>query len=130
LVAAGLAGLAGGSAAMAQPCTDQPTQSAMNRCANAAYRKVDTELNAAYREIMTRFADDQAAKKRLTAVQRVWIAFRDAECAFVTGGSAEGSLHPYLLATCLQGLTGARLAQLRAYLDCQEGDLTCPVPAR
>ena len=124
-----IATLAGGDAAMTRACTDQSSQSAMNQCAGAAYEKTDAELNAAYREIMARLASDQQARQRLTAAQRAWIAFRDAECAFATEGSAGGSIYPYLLTTCRDGLTGARLAQLRAYLDCREGDLACPVPA-
>lgn len=33
-----------------------------------------------------------------------------------------------LLAGCLAELTEARAAQLDAYLACEEGDLSCPVP--
>ena len=94
------------------------------------FKRTDAELNAAYREIIGRLAGDPEARQRLVAAQRAWIAFRDAECAFATASSADGSIYP----TCCtrpacDGLTGARLAQLHAYLNCQEGDLACPVPA-
>jgi uncharacterized protein YecT (DUF1311 family) len=126
-VAAGALSLAG-TGAIAQPCGDQSTQLALNRCADAAYGKTDGELNVAYREITTRLAADAEGKRHLVAAQRAWLAFRDAECAFATAASADGSIYPMLRANCLDGLTGARLTQLRRYLDCQEGDLSCPVP--
>jgi uncharacterized protein YecT (DUF1311 family) len=124
-----VAGLAGADAATAQPCTDRPSQGDMSRCAAAAYKRADAELNEAYRKILTRLVDDAEAKRRLVAAQRAWIAFRDAECAFATAPGADGSVYPYLLTTCLAGLTEARLGQLQVYLDCREGDLACPVPA-
>lgn len=116
--------------AQAQECGDQTSQAAMNECANHAYRTSDAALNAAYREIVARLADDEAGRGRLQAAQRAWLAFRDAECAFATADSADGSIHPYLQATCLDALIQARLGQLKIYLACQEGDLSCPVPAR
>jgi len=125
-----LALLGWSSAAQAQDCSNQPTQMAMNECAGHAYRKTDAALNAAYREIAARLAEDAAGRGRLQAAQRAWIAFRDAECAFATADSADGSIYPYLQTTCLDGLTQARLTQLQAYLVCQEGDLSCSVPAR
>ena len=47
------------------------------------------------------------------------------KCAFATASAAGGSDHPLLRANCR---TGARLAQLHGYQDCQEGDLSSPVP--
>ena len=119
-----------GGAVQARECGDQTSQAAMSECAGQAYRKSDAALNAAYREIVARLADDEAGRGRLQAAQRAWLAFRDAECAFATADSAGGSIQPYLQATCLDALTKARLTQLRAYLACEEGDLSCPVPPR
>lgn len=114
--------------AQAQECGDQASQAAMSECAGRAYRKSDAALNTAYREIVARLADDVAGRGRLQAAQRAWLAFRDAECAFANADSAGGSLYPYLQATCLDALTRTRLQQLQAYLACEEGDLSCPVP--
>ena len=128
LLVLGLALLSG--AVQAKECGDQASQAALNECAGQAYRGSDAALNAAYREIRARLADDAAGRARLQTAQRTWLAFRDAECAFATAASADGSIHPYLQATCLEALTAARLDQLQAYLACEEGDLSCPVPAR
>lgn len=117
-----------GTVALAQDCGQLPTQLAMNQCAATAFAKTDAALNAVYRDITARLADDAAGKQRLTLAQRGWLAFRDADCAFVAAPTAGGSIQAMVRSNCLDDLTQARLAQLQAWLDCQEGDVTCPVP--
>ena len=117
-----------GAAEQAQDCADLPSQAAMNECADHAYRRTDAAVDAAYREIVARLAGNEAGLARLEAAQRAWIAFRDAECTFATAAATDGSGRPYLQATCLYDLAQTRLDQLQDYLDCQEGDLSCPVP--
>lgn len=95
----------------------------------ADLKKADHELNLAYKQIETRLADDHDAKSRLVHAQRAWIAFRDAECVFQSGGEDGGSIAPTIVAVCDTALTTARTQQLKAYLNCEEGDLSCPVPA-
>lgn len=118
------------SVAAAQECdrTDE-TQGGMTICASADFTASDSQLNAAYGEIMRRLADDQDGRKRLQAAQRAWVSFRDGECAFQTAMTTGGSIHPMLVAQCRTALTDERTKQLDAYLACAEGDMTCPVPA-
>lgn len=78
---------------------------------------------------MKRLADDADGRKLLQVSQRAWIAFRDAECAFQNDHSKDGSIYPLLMGQCLTALTKARAGQLGAYLNCEEGDMSCPVPA-
>jgi uncharacterized protein YecT (DUF1311 family) len=104
----------------------------MNRCADKSFQQADSELNALYRQITNRLkGDGDAAEtlKALVAAQRAWVAFRDAECAFVGSGTIGGSVHPMIVASCRAGLTEKRIADFKAFLKCQEGDLSCPVPA-
>ena len=115
--------------ARAEDCAELTSEIAMNECAAAAYGTTDAELNRVYRGIMARLAEDEEGRQRLTTAQHAWLAFRDAECAFRTDRSAHGSIHPYLVTSCRDGLSVDRVAQLRGYLTCQEGDLACPVPA-
>ncbi len=123
-----VAGLSG--KALAQGCDPaDESQAGMNICADAGYKSEDAKLNKAYREIVKRLADDAEGKKLLQKSQRDWIAFRDAECAFSTNDSKGGSIYPMLLSQCLAGLTAARAEQLSGYLNCEEGDMSCPVPA-
>lgn len=114
----------------AQDCANASSQTAMSLCAGQAYGKTDAELNAAYKQITARLKDDRDTSKLLRDAQRNWLAFRDAECAFSTSASAQGSVYPTLVAQCRDGLTHTRVTDLKAYLHCQEGDLSCPVPSR
>lgn len=115
--------------ALSQDCApSDDSQMCLNQRAGAEYRLEDDKLNNAYGEILKRLADDAEGRKSLQAAQRAWIAFRDAECAFANDKSKDGSIHPLLMGQCLTALTKARTDQLGAYLNCEEGDLSCPVP--
>ncbi|CAN7227330.1 lysozyme inhibitor LprI family protein [Phyllobacterium sp. LjRoot231] len=115
----------------AESCdTGSSSQADLNECYGNAYKKSDGELNALYKQITARLKDDAATTKLLVAAQKAWVAFRDAECNFSTSGSAQGSIYPMTQAICLDGLTSRRIDDLKSYLKCEEGDLSCPVPAK
>jgi len=130
--------LAAGAHAQPQPqtqpqlikCGNASTQTDLNLCADQAYRKSDAELNAAYRTVTARLKDDQATLAKLQSAQKAWLFFRDAECAFSSGGTTGGSAYPMVLSQCLDKLTQTRTKVLRAYLKCEEGDMSCPVPGK
>jgi uncharacterized protein YecT (DUF1311 family) len=116
--------------ALAQDCApSDDSQMCLNQRAGAEYKSADDKLNETYGEIVKRLADDAEGKKMLQAAQRAWIAFRDAECAFANDHSKDGSIYPLLMGQCLTALTQTRTDQLGAYLNCQEGDMSCPVPS-
>ncbi len=119
-------------AAEAQNCDRKQslTQSEMNDCAHEEFQRSDKKLNDLYEQIMARLAGNGPAKELLKKAQKTWIGFRDAECEFQTSASVGGSIYPMLNATCAKSLTDARSAQLKAYLSCEEGDLSCPVPQK
>ena len=94
-----------------------------------SYKAADAELNRLYQKIESRLSDNAAAKHKLVAAQRAWVAFRDVECKFAASAVEGGSVYPDIVEACLQGLTEARIENFNAYLDCEEGDLSCPVPA-
>lgn len=121
--------LSGMSTAIAGNCNDQSTQSDLNICADQDFKAADKTLNDVYRTIVKRLSQDPEGKTRLTASQKAWIAFRDAECDFQSGDSIQGSIHPMLVLICRTGLTKARTEELKVYLNCDEGDTLCPVPA-
>jgi uncharacterized protein YecT (DUF1311 family) len=39
-----------------------------------------------------------------------------------------GSMYPMVIAGCKESLTNVRLKDFQGYLNCQEGDTSCPVP--
>lgn len=105
------------------------SQAAMTECADAALKKSDQTLNELYKQIEARLSDDADTKKLLVQAQRDWIRFRDAECDFQTAGAAGGSVVPMLVAQCMDDLTQSRIEDFESYLNCEEGELSCPVPA-
>jgi uncharacterized protein YecT (DUF1311 family) len=116
--------------ARADDCANAMDQATMDECADKDFDAADKKLNEAYKQIVDRLKDNAASKKLLVDAQRAWVAFRDSECAF-QGGPREtaGSVYPMVVANCQAGLTENRLKDLQGYLNCQEGDLDCPVPA-
>lgn len=113
--------------AVAQDCGD--TQADLNACAGAIFKQADTELNAAYRQITARLAQNGAARRALVEAQRAWIGFRDAECNFATIGTEGGSARPMLSFGCAEDLTRRRIADLRGYMECGPGG-ACAAPPR
>ncbi|TSD85424.1 DUF1311 domain-containing protein [Mycobacterium sp. KBS0706] len=128
VIAAAAAILLAALPAAAQDCPDD-SQAGLNQCAGDAYKKADAALNAAYKQVMARLKDSEAAAKSLVAAQRAWIAYRDAECDFMSSGVEGGSARPMIVAQCLEQETTRRTDDLKALLNCEEGDLSCPVPA-
>lgn len=110
-------------------CDAAEDQPAMNACADAAFKKSDKKLNELYHLIDTRLNDDADTKKLLVQAQRDWVKFRDAACNFQTAEAAGGSMMPMLTAQCTDSLTQSRIKNFEAYLKCEEGDMSCPVPA-
>ncbi|KQZ13404.1 MULTISPECIES: lysozyme inhibitor LprI family protein [unclassified Mesorhizobium] len=117
------------TAARAEDCTEAPDQMSANECADKAYQASDAELNKLYKQIEGRLKDDADTRKLLVTAQKAWIGFRDAECDFSSSGVAEGSAYPATVSMCLDGITQGRIDTFRGYLDCEEGDMSCPVPA-
>jgi uncharacterized protein YecT (DUF1311 family) len=114
-------------AAHADECKDAQDQATMTKCAEKAYKASDAKLNALYHKIEKRLGDDDA-KRLLVKAERAWIAFRDAECGFAASTVTGGSAYPMIQAMCLDDLTQKRIADFQQYLNCEEGDMSCPVP--
>jgi uncharacterized protein YecT (DUF1311 family) len=114
--------------AKAEDCANASSQTAMNICADQAYKKTDAQLNSVYKQIVGRLKDNKDTLKLLVTAQRNWITFRDSQCAFETSASAQGSVYPMLVLQCRDGLTSKRIDELKPFLACQEQDMSCPVP--
>ena len=64
----------------------------------------------------------------MKTAQQKWIALRDADCALVASGTEGGSVQPMIRSQCLTEKTVERTAWLESLLNCEEGDLSCPLP--
>jgi len=109
-------------------CANANDQATMNRCAGQAFKAADKELNTLYQQITGRLKDNPEGMKLLVNAQRAWIGFRDAECKFSASGVAGGSVYPLIYSGCMTSTTKARVEALKQYLECEEGDMSCPVP--
>ncbi len=78
LVAASLPALAQDSAQY-RACNDKAkTQGEMNACASEEAARVDAELNAVYRKLLSKAATQPEAVVKIKASERAWITYRDA----------------------------------------------------
>jgi uncharacterized protein YecT (DUF1311 family) len=107
-------------------CNDTRNQMELNYCADRDFQVQDRILNALYRSLMAKY--DARSRELLTAAEKNWLTFRDSECTFETQSSAGGSIRTMEYSVCLNRQTKARIRQLQAQRDCEEGDLTCNRP--
>ncbi|VVE00912.1 hypothetical protein PHO31112_02128 [Pandoraea horticolens] len=111
------------AAQAASPCDNPTDQTTMNQCAGKALAASDKQLNDVYRSLNQKVSPE--GKVALQRSQRAWIAWRDAQCAFETIGTAGGSVHAAMYASCVDELTQAQTKRLSAVNTCQEGDVSC-----
>jgi uncharacterized protein YecT (DUF1311 family) len=119
-VLAGFAALAPASRGQHMNAPDGPCRNAGSstaeqaQCFAMAYQEADKKLNEVYGRVLKTLApDDQQA---LAAAERLWIQFRDANCAVEHGLYKGGSAAPMVLTACLEALTRQRGEDLMTML--------------
>jgi len=108
---------------LADSCDNETSQAGLNECYGKEYKKQDDLLNQTYQKAMKLATDTQ--KTQLKAAQNAWIAFRDADCAFLTSGADGASVAPMVHAQCMTDKTSERTELLKSTLHCEEGDVSC-----
>jgi uncharacterized protein YecT (DUF1311 family) len=68
----------------------------------------DQRLNAAYKALQARVDANQ--RQPLLAAQRLWVQYRDANCAFY--GTGDGSIRQAQAAECIRSMTEGRAREL------------------
>lgn len=114
------------TSALADECTNASTQTEMNTCTAQQYQAADKTLNQTYQAAIKRAEAPQ--RELLKKAQQAWIALRDADCAFIGSGTEGGSVQPMIVNQCLADKTNEREAWLATLMQCEEGDLSCPLP--
>lgn len=112
--------------ALAEGCGSNATQSDLNSCSANKYKEADKKLNETYNTVMKRAPD--STKVLLKTAQQKWIALRDADCEVISSGTEGGSVQPMIRLDCQTDKTVERTAWLESLLNCEEGDLSCPIP--
>lgn len=114
------------TSALADECANASTQLDLNTCTAQQYQAADKTLNQTYQAVMKRAAAPQ--RDLLKKAQQAWIALRDADCALIGSGTEGGSIQPMIVNQCLAEKTTEREAYLASLMQCEEGDLSCPLP--
>lgn len=109
--------------ALADHCGNAVSQTDMDVCAGQQFDAADTALNETYARLMKSISP--AGQASLRSAQRAWLAYRDKQCAFNLLGRADASVYPMVMAMCRTGLTEQQNNELKAQLNCEEGDLSC-----
>ena len=87
----------------------------MNTQARAEFEQTDAELNKTYEALLTKL-QDAGSKEKLKQSQGAWLAFRDAEAAFVTDQARGGSMASTIRYETMKELTQQRIKQLNTRL--------------
>lgn len=87
---------------------------AMLDCIAEELKTQDARLNGAYQTLRTQLSAER--KKVLQAVQRLWIQYRDANCAFYNDPDG-GTLQRVLANNCMLQETAERAQELEALSD-------------
>ncbi len=86
----------------------------MIECIIAETERQDGRLNRAYKRVMSALAANR--RTELQQVQRLWIKYRDANCAFYNDSDG-GSMARVSAHSCLLDATTERARELEGFLD-------------
>jgi uncharacterized protein YecT (DUF1311 family) len=89
-----------------------------DQCAGArgVCAQADAELNKTYEALLTKLPGAES-KQKLKESQRAWLAFRDAEAAFVADHARGGSMAPTTRYETMTELTQQRIKQLKSHIE-------------
>ena len=91
-----------------QPCGQKTSTLEVVQCVEAKTNIADQRLNAAYKALQARIEANQ--RQPLLAAQRLWVQYRDANCAFY--GTRDGSIRQVQGAECIRSMTEDRAREL------------------
>lgn len=125
------------SAAASVACDDDDTSGdttlAIRESASACYKQDVAELDRLYNYYLSRLSDLAPEFKRpFIDAQKRWIAFKESDCKYQSAPSPDvsGSFAPITNLYCQSKHTRNRIDDLKFYIDCVEGDMTCPIDVR
>jgi uncharacterized protein YecT (DUF1311 family) len=93
------------------PCQSAGSGADTTRCFFDAYKKADEDLNRVYSKLPKVLAPEEIEKMRVA--QRLWVQFRDANCAAEKDLYAGGSAAYMVWAACMEADTRQRTVELK-----------------
>ena len=115
--------IASGSS-FALDCNKADNTIEINQCAQIRQAKTDEELNGAYQRVLTMLdginkEPDNRIKTDLKAglikSQRLWVKFREADCANVYDFWSNGTIRSVMYSDCMRGRAEQRIKELDEY---------------
>ncbi|PWJ20477.1 lysozyme inhibitor LprI family protein [Jannaschia seohaensis] len=113
LFAAAVLAAAPATAQTSIECSNLMTQTELNFCARDGWAVSDAELNRLWKEVKPA-ADRRGQGQSLLNEQRAWLRLRDRTCEGERDQYAGGSIAAMIYWQCMDRLTIARNAELRA----------------
>ncbi len=111
-----------------EACTSKDSQTEMNVCSAELAKRVQAEMQRTYERLLGRA--DSKDKKTLREAQTAWTTYRNRHCTFQASGNEGGSVQALIYNLCDLDATQVRLNELAYFMTCEEGDLSCPYPAK
>lgn len=109
-------------------CQPDGNQAQLNACAAQDFEAATADYAKTYRTLSQSVGNQR--RQLLRQAQTEWIQYRVKACEFERSGVAGGSVAPMVFAQCQARLTRERTADLRRFLECQEGDVSCARPSK
>jgi uncharacterized protein YecT (DUF1311 family) len=106
-------------------CADASTQREMAQCAHNEWQIAESELQGLLELNLERASEAQA--ELLRNAHKAWENYRDRNCEFQASGVKGGSAYPMVVAFCKASMTKDRVRELESQVECEEGDLSCPI---
>jgi len=73
-------------------CKKASDQNSLNRCADLSYQAADKKLNETYGKLLAKVSPQ--GKPRLQKAERAWVAYRDAQCDFLSRRASRACRRP------------------------------------
>lgn len=104
-------------------CAAPTNQADMNSCAYDDFLAATADYSAAYKAVTDTLRPPR--RDQFRQAQTAWVRYRTAFCNFEASGAQGGSMQQMIKSQCDARQTRSRTAELRALIDCKEGDVTC-----
>lgn len=92
------------------PCQGPGSNAEETQCFISASNNADTEMNQMYNRVRKVLGAEE--QEELQVAQRLWLQFRDANCAAERGLYGRGTAAPMVYAACFEADTRQRTAEL------------------
>ena len=104
-------------------CAAPITQADMARCAHEDFLVASDAYSKQYAALSATLT--AAQRDRLRKMQKAWLGYRTAACAFESGAAQGGSVQSQINWLCAARMTLERAGELARMASCREGDVAC-----